>query len=452
MEKLLEDLDNLDESLGSAASPSRNRESLKQAREMDTLTGTLDDLLLLTEAGIDNEPKQTRGPLSRRSLKVSKDVEDDARSRGTVESSAGDFISPRPPLMPKRQTPPSNTSKNIEEDMSTTSGTSPELSAHGSSTNSMNSMRDKERVISADVESELENLLGNSQVRGPSEPSSPIKNSSGSSWSSSKSPMKSNNNSGHESNTNSNQISSNNSITLNVPELNMVNNPSIPLLPGLDVNDFDDSPRCAMVGASMNRVAIIPLPFGSAATVATSGSSAPTEESNPNPNPRGSSGGGDELSGCGVTAEGGVIFTPYAIPGLILAANKKKCIRVTIHGTSAKRGCKESSFNRDICCGNLRCIKCNFSVVTFPSARWTSTVDYMFFRNANCDAVKLSSKLERTTAAATATAVEGEGEGGMGMECAYCCQCSWATSDGMKEREMKEVGLQWVCSGHVVEE
>ena len=42
VEQLLHDLDNLDDSVGSVVSPSRNRESLQQAKDMDDLTGTLE--------------------------------------------------------------------------------------------------------------------------------------------------------------------------------------------------------------------------------------------------------------------------------------------------------------------------------------------------------------------------------------------------------------------------
>ena len=136
-----------------------------------------------------------------------------------------------------------------------------------------------------------------------------------------------------------------------------------------------------------------------------------------------------------------VIYHSLPVLGIVTAANKQKCIRVTINGTSAKRGCKTSSFARDICCGNLRCIKCNFSVVTFPAAKWDASIDYMFLRNANCDPVKLSPKLCPSAASDKAG----------GAQSAYCCQCSWATSNANTEIEVKDIGLQWSCGGHEAE-
>lgn len=398
VEQLLNDLDTLDDSIGSGGSPPRKRYSLQQAKDLDDLTGTLDDLLQLTETGMEEEPKL--GPLSRRTLRISQDV--DGESRASVEVSVapggGEFITPRPPLMPKCKPSPSpgasvnTTPRTGGEDASTWD--SPAASAHGSSTNSMNSMI-RERMISTDVESELENLLANSQ--GNSEPSSPIKAKSPA-----RSPVKivQDNSYGHMH----------------------VLSSTLPM-PALDVDDFDDSPRCAMVGAA---VAVIP-PFAAPEPLPVVLSPPKNRSSGVNLTPRSSG--------------NGVSFTPLPVSGIITAANKKKCIRVTINGSLAKRGYKSSSFARDTCCSNLRCIKCNFSVVAFTQARWESTVDYMFFRNANCDPIKLSMKLIPSAA----------GGGGEGTECAYCCQCSWATSESNRETEVKEVGLEWGCGGHAEE-
>jgi hypothetical protein len=107
---------------------------------------------------------------------------------------------------------------------------------------------------------------------------------------------------------------------------------------------------------------------------------------------------------------------------------KLRCIKATLHGPSAVRGHKQSSFSRDVVCGNLRCLKCNFSVRTYPHAAWDPSADYMFFRNGFPDDAKLGVKL---VAAAS---------------CAYCCQCAWAAT--VEEVEVKDLGMQWSCSGH----
>lgn len=406
VEQLLHDLDNLDDSASGATSPSRNRESLRQARDMDDLTGTLDDLLQLTETGMKEEPK--RGPLSRRTLRVSEEAD-----VGSVQASAspggGGFITPRPPLMPKQKhSPSSDASGHLtprESGDKTATGDPSAASAHDGSTV-------RGRVISTDMESELENLLTNSQ--GVSESSSPIKAKSPA-----KSPVK--------------------AVQIGMSECGyggVDQPPSAFTVPILDVDDFDDAPRCAMVGSA---IAVIP-PSAAPERTLSGDSITPARQI------RTGSGASDPPDGDTGVSE--LTFTPLPVSGIITAANKQKCIRVTIGGSSSRRGCKASSFARDTCCGNLRCIKCNFSVVTFPAAKWDASVDYMFFRNANCDPGKLSPKLVPSVAGA----VSNDGEGrGQGAECAYCCQCSWVTSEAHSETEVKEIGLQWSCGGHVAE-
>ncbi len=108
---------------------------------------------------------------------------------------------------------------------------------------------------------------------------------------------------------------------------------------------------------------------------------------------------------------------------------KHKCIKASLAGPTPNRGQKTSSFSHNIVCGNLRCLKCNFTVRTYPKAAWAPTVDYMFLRNGFPDDQKLSAKLVHSS-----------------DSCAYCCQCSWAVA--AEEQETKELGLSWNCSGH----
>lgn len=133
-----------------------------------------------------------------------------------------------------------------------------------------------------------------------------------------------------------------------------------------------------------------------------------------------------------LVSDGKVSFTalPQAPTSTSVGDQKKlRCIKSCISGPSLSRGHKQSSFSRDICCGNLRCIKCNFSVRTYSNAAWDSTVDYMFLRNAFPEDAKLSTKL----------VVVADG-------CAYCCQCSWVVATA--EQDTKDLGLSWNCSGH----
>jgi len=130
-----------------------------------------------------------------------------------------------------------------------------------------------------------------------------------------------------------------------------------------------------------------------------------------------------------LVSDGKGSFTALPQAANVPADQKKlRCIKCCVNGPGPTRGHKQSSFSRDVCCGNLRCIKCNFSVRTYPYAAWDSTVDYMFLRNAFPDDLKLSTKM-----------VAGEGS-------AYCCQCSWIVAS--EEQDTKDLGLSWSCSGH----
>merc|ERR1711865_14602 len=61
---------------------------------------------------------------------------------------------------------------------------------------------------------------------------------------------------------------------------------------------------------------------------------------------------------------------------------------------------------------NLRCRKCDFRVLRFTDHKWTSDVDYMFFRNFVPNTDKLRKKLQ---------AADGWS--------AYACQCSWTSAE-----------------------
>lgn len=59
-------------------------------------------------------------------------------------------------------------------------------------------------------------------------------------------------------------------------------------------------------------------------------------------------------------------------------------------------------------CPSMRCIACDFPVLSFPRAAWPKDVGYMFFRNHCPDRAKLSAGMLSEQGAV-----------------AYCCQCSW---------------------------
>jgi len=115
-------------------------------------------------------------------------------------------------------------------------------------------------------------------------------------------------------------------------------------------------------------------------------------------------------------------------------SNKLRCIRASVTGSAVKKGYKQSSFARDVSCSSMRCIKCNFSIRIFDKAKWELTADgsdYLFLRNSFPNDGKLSAKL-----CADASS------------CAYCCQCGWANATEGSDVDVKELQLQWNCSGH----
>ena len=148
--------------------------------------------------------------------------------------------------------------------------------------------------------------------------------------------------------------------------------------------------------------------------------------------------GAGASAGAGEEQGQGQIFN--ALPAVPMSStgadNKLRCIRATITGSGVTKGYKQSSFARDVSCGNLRCLKCNFSIRIFNDCKWELTADgsdYLFLRNSFPNDAKLSAKLVSSVGS-----------------CAYCCQCSWANSaEGGVEEDASEKQLQWNCSGHV---
>jgi hypothetical protein len=128
------------------------------------------------------------------------------------------------------------------------------------------------------------------------------------------------------------------------------------------------------------------------------------------------------------------VFNPLPQVGFVpdsAGMKKKKCVKVSVSGSNTSKGYKHSSFAKDISCSNLRCLKCNFSVLIFNECTWEDSVDYMFFRNNVPNEIKLSKKLILKT-----------------DSCAYCCQCSWTHT--YEDVDLKQIGhIQWVCGSHL---
>lgn len=114
-----------------------------------------------------------------------------------------------------------------------------------------------------------------------------------------------------------------------------------------------------------------------------------------------------------------------------VASKGSRCTKVVIAGTAIPRGVKGSAFSKSAC-DRLRCLNCNFEAIQFSGYKWSSEVDYMFFRNNMPNRQKLGTHLVECSSSV-----------------AYCCQCSWISSE---EELVLSPGQQdkpqWVCAGH----
>lgn len=310
-------------------------------------------------------------------------------SDGNHSIESGEFIQPRPPLVPKRRSDRAGSAGSMQSGQLTSRS-----SATGSKSDLFSSEVDDNENVISDMELELENLLNG----GNSNNSSPLRMA---------------------------KEAKDNKTTNGIAEV-------------LDVDDFDDTPRSVDIEEIVNEVTNMsrtkppesePDADKLSREVESALESPVKQKELQPPQPQYD---GDAPPNV-IVETGGTKFTPLPVEGVVANPNKKKCIKVTLHGgPRAVRGVKESSFARNVCCSNLLCVKCNFSVLTFVDAAWDNSVDYMFFRNSSCKADRLSTKLVSSENYA-----------------AYACQCSWVTcEDG--EMEPSALGLQWCCAGHVL--
>ncbi|XP_062044196.1 cilia- and flagella-associated protein 418 isoform X2 [Lepus europaeus] len=81
-------------------------------------------------------------------------------------------------------------------------------------------------------------------------------------------------------------------------------------------------------------------------------------------------------------------------------------------------------------CDHLRCITCDFRVVSYNDCMWDKSCDYLFFRNSMPEFHKLKTKLVKKKGTR-----------------AYACQCSWRTIEELTELHTDHL-LRWVCGKH----
>ncbi|KAM4864647.1 cilia- and flagella-associated protein 418 isoform 1-T1 [Thomomys bottae] len=106
----------------------------------------------------------------------------------------------------------------------------------------------------------------------------------------------------------------------------------------------------------------------------------------------------------------------------------KSCGPVYLSGSSVPCGIGTNTSQR--ACDHLRCIACDFWVVSYSDYMWDTSCDYLFFRNNMPDFHKLKTKLVTKKGAR-----------------AYACQCSWRTIEELTNLQTDHQ-LRWVCGKH----
>lgn len=116
-----------------------------------------------------------------------------------------------------------------------------------------------------------------------------------------------------------------------------------------------------------------------------------------------------------------------------------KCINTVLGGSSFQLG-KYSAISNwysnilyriNSICDNLRCSSCDFKVNRYIDKNWTSSVNYLFFRNNFPDYDKLKCNLRPCKGGA-----------------AYACQCSWFNVKDSDKIINIPPELKWHCGGH----
>nr|XP_025870142.1 protein C8orf37 homolog [Vulpes vulpes] len=106
----------------------------------------------------------------------------------------------------------------------------------------------------------------------------------------------------------------------------------------------------------------------------------------------------------------------------------KSCSPVYLGGSTAPCGIGTNTSQR--ACDRLRCVACDFRVVSYDDYMWDQSCDYLFFRNNMPEFQKLRTKLVKKPGAR-----------------AYACQCSWRTAEALTALQA-DPQLRWVCGRH----
>ncbi|MEJ1279636.1 protein C8orf37 homolog isoform X2 [Cricetulus griseus] len=106
----------------------------------------------------------------------------------------------------------------------------------------------------------------------------------------------------------------------------------------------------------------------------------------------------------------------------------KSCSPVYLSGSTIPCGIGTNTSQR--ACDQLRCVACDFRIVSYNDYMWDKSCDYLFFRNNMPEFHKLKAKLIQKKGAR-----------------AYACQCSWRTVEELTDLQADHQ-LRWVCGKH----
>ncbi|XP_051055268.1 cilia- and flagella-associated protein 418 [Phodopus roborovskii] len=114
--------------------------------------------------------------------------------------------------------------------------------------------------------------------------------------------------------------------------------------------------------------------------------------------------------------------------GVSIQGLSKSCSPVYLSGSTIPCGIGTHTSQR--ACDRLRCLACDFRIVSYDDYVWDKSCDYLFFRNNMPEFHRLKAKLIRKEGAR-----------------AYACQCSWRSVEELRDLQADHE-LRWVCGKH----
>ncbi|CAL8070305.1 unnamed protein product [Orchesella dallaii] len=108
----------------------------------------------------------------------------------------------------------------------------------------------------------------------------------------------------------------------------------------------------------------------------------------------------------------------------------RKCFSLLLGGSYEDLGLSE--IGRERPCDKLKCLRCDFQVISFDNYAWDSSTDYLFLRNNMPEFQKLAVKLTKKKGCR-----------------AYACQCNHLSVSKITFVQAKPE-VRWVCGKHKI--